>query len=156
MTDHGHFVLINCYFPMAQSDDLPRMQFKIDFYRAMQLRCESMVKSGRHVILVGDMNTCHTPLDHADFTSPINNKSAPSTRSTSIDKQDGDESKEDEPRPFEEHPARKWMHQFLVEGGGMFVDVFRVFHPNRPQAYTCWNTKVSRQENPSVSRNCLY
>jgi AP endonuclease-2 len=81
---------------------------------------EALVKAGRNVIIVGDVNACHKPIDHCDYVSP-------SPRS--------------EREPFE-NANREWLGKFLVDGGGMFVDVFRRFHPDRQKAYTCWNTKT--------------
>lgn len=62
---------------------------------------------------------------------------------------------------FEDNPGRKWLNGLLFGAteeeedvdqdhdpnseqpavcGGKFVDTFRLFHPSRPQAFTCWNT----------------
>ncbi|XP_051789940.1 DNA-(apurinic or apyrimidinic site) lyase 2 isoform X2 [Erpetoichthys calabaricus] len=102
-----------------------------------------------HVIILGDVNTSHKAIDHCD---------------------------PDDLDSFEDNPGRKWLNNFLfglvntadelddstsdkgnlqvnksgsqVEGGGKFVDTFRFFHPNRPNAFTCWSTLTgARQTN---------
>ena len=126
VTDHERFVLFNFYMPNAPSatkenpDDTSRLEYKLLFYKALQLRVEALVAAGRNVIIVGDVNACHKPIDHCDYVSP---------------------SPRAEREPFE-NANREWLGKFLVDGGGMFVDVFRRFHPDRQKAYTCWNTKT--------------
>ena len=60
---------------------------------------------------------------------------------------------------FEDAPHRVWMTSFLANptpvaaptapgqpiawtGQGLFVDLFRFFHPDERGAFTCWNQKV--------------
>jgi AP endonuclease-2 len=98
------------------------------------MRCEALVRSGRHVVIVGDLNACYRPVDHVDF--------APTTLSK--------HSSAGHARPprdindFIQHPARTWMRSMLREGGGLFVDLFAHFQPDRLHPYTCWNVKVSQ------------
>ena len=44
------------------------------------------------------------------------------------------------------------MHQLLSAGGGPFEDVFRLFHPGRAEAYTCWSTATGARVNNYGSR----
>ncbi|XP_065618788.1 DNA-(apurinic or apyrimidinic site) endonuclease 2 [Quercus suber] len=37
VTDHGHFVLFNLYGPRAECDDAQRIQFKLTFYKILQV-----------------------------------------------------------------------------------------------------------------------
>ncbi|XP_029974572.1 DNA-(apurinic or apyrimidinic site) endonuclease 2 [Salarias fasciatus] len=132
--------VINVYCPRADPEKPERKQFKLRFYKLLQSRAEAILKDGSHVIILGDVNTSHRPIDHCD----------PS------DDED-----------FGEHPGRKWLDEFLHNGpdseeqqeeeadeksdslhGGKFVDTFRYFHPTRTNAFTCWSTLTgARQTN---------
>eukprot|EP00736_Rhodelphis_marinus_P002884 Rmarinus@m.5794 len=65
VTDHDSFVLFNVYFPNGGRGE-ERLNFKLDYYRAFALRLHSLVSAGRHVIVVGDVNTCHHEIDVHD------------------------------------------------------------------------------------------
>ncbi|XP_070695299.1 DNA-(apurinic or apyrimidinic site) endonuclease 2 [Pempheris klunzingeri] len=137
--------LINVYCPRADPEKPERKQFKLQFYKLLQCRAEALLKDGSHVIVLGDINTSHRPIDHCD----------PS---------DNDD--------FGENPGRKWLNGFLHDGrqeeqrdeeefdeeseissngtihSGKFVDTFRYFHPTRTNAFTCWSTLTgARQTN---------
>ncbi|XP_030049905.1 DNA-(apurinic or apyrimidinic site) endonuclease 2 [Microcaecilia unicolor] len=127
--------VINVYCPRADPDKPERKSFKLRFYHLLQARAEAILNAGGHVIVLGDINTSHRPIDHCD--------------------PDGLES-------FEENPSRKWLSQFLVDPGrtcatlappeerespessgaaeGRFLDSFRYFYPARPDAFTCWSS----------------
>ncbi|KAJ0036979.1 hypothetical protein NQD34_005656 [Periophthalmus magnuspinnatus] len=136
--------VINVYCPRADPEKPERKQFKLQFYKLLQSRAEAILKSGSHVIVLGDVNTSHRPIDHCD-PSDIDD--------------------------FKENPGRKWLNRFLhcnhddQDGGdedldeeqeapethsegGKFVDMFRFFHPTRLNAFTCWSTMTgARQTN---------
>ncbi|XP_038577939.1 LOW QUALITY PROTEIN: DNA-(apurinic or apyrimidinic site) lyase 2 [Micropterus salmoides] len=137
--------VINVYCPRADPEKPERKQFKLQFYKLLQCRAEAILKDGSHVIVLGDVNTSHRPLDHCD-PSDIDD--------------------------FDENPGRKWLNAFLHCGkqeaerneeepdeesqetstdpihGGTFMDTFRYFHPTRTNAFTCWSTLTgARQTN---------
>ncbi|KAF7660688.1 hypothetical protein LDENG_00277670 [Lucifuga dentata] len=134
--------VINVYCPRADPEKSGRKQFKLQFYKLLQCRAEAILKDGSHVIVLGDVNTSHRPIDHCD-PSDIDH--------------------------FEDNPGRKWLNDFLqsdtekeekdedVEceitstdpiNSGKFVDTFRYFHPTRTSAFTCWSTLTgARQTN---------
>uniref|UniRef100_A0A3P9HFW6 DNA-(apurinic or apyrimidinic site) endonuclease n=1 Tax=Oryzias latipes TaxID=8090 RepID=A0A3P9HFW6_ORYLA len=130
--------VINVYCPRADPEKPERKQFKLQFYKLLQHRAEAVLKAGSHVIVLGDVNTSHRPIDHCD---PC------------------------ETNEFEENPGRKWLNEFLHNGSpedvldedpkqapelnsGRFVDTFRLFHPTRINAFTCWSTLTgARQTN---------
>jgi AP endonuclease-2 len=161
VTDHGLFVLFNLYFPNApmhaaengDTNAAARMEFKLKFQRALQLRTEALVRAGRHVIIVGDVIACHQRIDHADFSSHAKKYKNVSSQQQPMQQQQlqlqprqpspTTTTNKEEEVPFEQHRARAWLHTFLVDGGGVFVDVFRRFYPDRLEAYTCWNTKTA-------------
>uniref|UniRef100_A0A1A8LH08 DNA-(apurinic or apyrimidinic site) endonuclease n=3 Tax=Nothobranchius TaxID=28779 RepID=A0A1A8LH08_9TELE len=135
--------VINVYCPRADPEKPDRKQFKLQFYKLLQCRAEALLKDGSHVIILGDVNTSHRPIDHCD---------------------------PDDVEDFAENPGRKWLNEFLHSGSpdddnaekdhdvesevtdhipaGKFVDTFRYFHPARTNAFTCWSTLTgARQTN---------
>ncbi|KAJ3200883.1 DNA-(apurinic or apyrimidinic site) lyase 2 [Entophlyctis luteolus] len=110
------------------------------FQQAIQQVVLSLtIISEREVILVGDLNICHKPIDHCD---PANN-----VRENKLD-------------TFGDTMGRRWMDALLVAdpqqldiraakeappGGAPsqpLVDLFRHFHATQTQAFTCWNTLI--------------
>lgn len=111
--------LINVYCPHADPGKPERLTFKMRFYRLLQIRAEALLAAGSHVIILGDLNTAHRPVDHCDASSL---------------------------ECFEEDPGRKWMDGMLSNPGneagshiGHFMDSFRYFHPKQQRAFTCWS-----------------
>ncbi|TCD69098.1 Class II abasic (AP) endonuclease [Steccherinum ochraceum] len=119
IVDFGLFVLINVYCPNETSD--ARTSFKMNYHLLLEERVKQMIKEGREVIVVGDMNICATPMDHCDGHLPSNAAT------------------------FWDHPARAWFRQWLDPLGPM-VDIVRSHWPDRKGLYTCWNTKISARE----------
>ncbi|XP_068104423.1 DNA-(apurinic or apyrimidinic site) endonuclease 2 isoform X2 [Hyperolius riggenbachi] len=125
--------VVNVYCPRADPEKPERKTYKLRFYRLLQIRAEAILQHGSHVIILGDVNTSHKPLDHCD----------PNDLET-----------------FEENPGRQWLNQFLSDPlvsktkdgdppeGGLFMDSFRYFHPNQKNAFTCWcSASGARQTN---------
>lgn len=127
ITDHGDFVLFNLYVPASyDAAETERMDFKLNFLRALQLRVEELRAAGRNVIVTGDMNITYLAIDFAWADTALTSR------------QD-----------------RDWLVQRLApraEGGDGWVDVFRTFHPTREKAYSCWNTKMNCRVNNYGSR----
>ncbi|XP_078677612.1 DNA-(apurinic or apyrimidinic site) endonuclease 2-like [Branchiostoma floridae x Branchiostoma belcheri] len=162
--------VINVYCPRADPEKEERKDFKLRFYRLLQARAQALIQAGSHVIVLGDVNTSHRPIDHCD--------------------------PDDDIEYFSENPGRKWLDQFLFDPhqtgdsggtlisqsdhsvnpniqsdassgqldtsldsdnqnvsekeptGGHFVDTFRFFYPTQRSAFTCWSTVTgARQTN---------
>ncbi|CED82364.1 Apurinic/apyrimidinic endonuclease and related enzymes [Phaffia rhodozyma] len=113
--DLGMFILINVYCPNETNED--RLPFKLNFLTVLEARVKELVKNGREVMVVGDMNVVHRPSDHGEGTL--------------ASKQNG----------FWDHPARQWFDQFL-EPKGIMTDIVRSAFPEREKMFTCWNTKI--------------
>lgn len=111
------FTLINAYFPNSQPER-KRIEYKINFCRAMQKLCNRLVKSGKNVVLCGDYNIAHTEIDLA---RPKQNVESPGFL------------------PEE----RAEMTKFLKAG---YVDTFRHFHPE-PGHYSWWSYRSNAREN---------
>lgn len=64
-TDHGSFVLLNVYVPNAGDHDegRPRLDFKMRYLIALEQTCDELVRSGKHVVIVGDFNIAHKDID---------------------------------------------------------------------------------------------
>ncbi|XP_037368241.1 DNA-(apurinic or apyrimidinic site) endonuclease 2 isoform X2 [Talpa occidentalis] len=112
--------LINVYCPHVDPGKPERLAFKMRFYRLLQIRAEALLAAGSHVIILGDLNTAHRPIDHWDAVNV---------------------------ECFEEDPGRKWMDGLLsdleCQDGfhiGPFIDTYRCFQPKQERAFTCWST----------------
>jgi exodeoxyribonuclease III len=105
--------LFNIYFPSG-SRGHERVEYKLDFYAALLERCDALQKSGEHLILCGDFNTAHQPID---LKYPKENKNTSGFL------------------PEE----REWVQRYLDHG---FVDVFRHLYPDKVQ-YTWWTARVN-------------
>jgi exonuclease III len=58
--------VINVYCPRADLDNKERLQVKLRFYHLLEIRTRAILDSGSFVIICGDINTCHKPIDHCD------------------------------------------------------------------------------------------
>ena len=104
------FVLISAYFPNSQDGGV-RLSYKLDFCAAMLELCGTIASEGRSLILCGDYNIAHKPIDLA-------------------------RPKENEGNPGYLPEERAWMDLFT---GSSFIDTFRHFHPGEPGKYTWWS-----------------
>jgi exodeoxyribonuclease-3 len=107
------FVLFNIYFPNGQRDH-GRLQFKLDFYAYLLDLCDRMQAAGENIILTGDFNTAHQPID---LKNPTQNKKTSGFM------------------PVE----RAWIDKYLEHG---FVDVYRYLYPEREE-YTWWTYRMN-------------
>ena len=64
ITEHNKFLLYNIYFPNGQKND-DRLNYKLDFYDDLLPIINDQVDSGNNVIVAGDWNTAHQPIDLA-------------------------------------------------------------------------------------------
>ena len=112
VADYGKFVLLNIYFPNGKASD-ERLRYKMEFYDAFLEYADRIKKSGKAVIVCGDVNTAHTELDIA---RPKDN----AKRSGFL--------------PME----RAWMDTFEAHG---YVDTYRVFEKEGGH-YTYWDMRT--------------
>jgi len=117
VADYPDFTLIAAYFPNAQ-DAAARLPYKLAFCGAMLQLCNSLVKKGRHILLCGDYNIAHTPIDLA-------------------------RPKENEGNAGYLPEERAWMDTFTQAG---YVDTFRHFHPGEINHYTWWSYRMNARE----------
>ncbi|MBN2047166.1 MAG: exodeoxyribonuclease III [Anaerolineaceae bacterium] len=117
IADYGDFVLLNHYYPNGKQSN-ERLQYKMDFYDAVMDYTDKLVASGRNVIICGDVNTAHQPIDLA---RPAENEKVSGFL------------------PEE----RAWIDEFLSHG---YVDTFRMFHPDEPEQYSWWSLQTRARE----------
>jgi exodeoxyribonuclease-3 len=107
-TRHRDLVLYNVYFPSGQRGQ-ERVEYKLEFYSYLLGICDKLHKNGENLIITGDFNTAHTPID---LKNPKQNQKTSGFL------------------PEE----RAWVQKFLDHG---FVDIYRYLYPDRVQ-YTWW------------------
>ncbi len=101
-------VLYNIYFPNGQRGKA-RVDYKLDFYARLLEICDEMHCRGEKIIITGDFNTAHMPID---LKNPRENE----TTSGFLPEE------------------REWVQKFLNHN---FVDAYRRLYPERVQ-YTWW------------------
>lgn len=115
-TLHEQFRLFNVYVPSGRRG-MDRVGFKLDFYARLLDTCDALHRAGEALILCGDFNTAHMPIDL---------KNAKQNQKTSGF------------LPEE----REWVQRFLDHG---FVDVYRRLYPDRVQ-YTWWTNILNARQ----------
>jgi exodeoxyribonuclease-3 len=116
IADYGDFILCNIYFPNGQMSP-ERLAYKLDFYESFLDYADRLQKSGRGVIVCGDVNTAHREIDLA---RPKEN-----AKTSGFLPQE-----------------RAWIDKLLSHG---FVDTFRIFN-TEPAQYTWWDLKSRARE----------
>ena len=117
-TCHPDFYLYNIYFPNGQRGK-DRVDYKLEFYAHLLKICDELHQAGKNIIITGDFNTAHMPID---LKNPDENQNTSGFM------------------PEE----REWVQKFLDHG---FVDVYRMLYPDREQ-YTWWTYRFNaRQRN---------
>lgn len=110
ITDWDQFLLYNIYFPNGGSGE-ERHLFKQQFLKDLNGHMKEQINKGREIILVGDYNVAHKPVDVYD---PVR-----------LSKESGFLPEE-----------REWFDQFLGLG---FVDTFRHTHEGEKNRYSWWS-----------------
>lgn len=117
LTEFPGFVLINVYIPNGGMGD-HRIQYKLDYYDEMLDFLERLRKSGKNLVICGDINTAHNEIDLA---RPKENENVTGFL------------------PVE----RAWLDKFTAAG---YVDTFRHFHPEQKDAYTWWSYRTAARK----------
>ena len=108
-TDYPHFKLFNVYFPNGRRDQ-GRVDYKLRFYDALLAYLDELHAQGERLIVCGDYNTAHQPIDLA---RPQQNQKTSGFL------------------PEE----RAYIDLYLAHG---FVDTFRALHPDEADRYSWW------------------
>ena len=115
-TEFENFTVLNIYFPNGQRDE-ERLNYKMEFYDALLEYCNALVAKGKKLIICGDYNTAHTPMD-------IKNAKANEKTSGFL--------------PME----RAWLDKFISNG---YSDTFRTKHPEEIK-YSWWSYMFKARE----------
>jgi exodeoxyribonuclease-3 len=107
------FDLFSVYFPNGTSGE-ERLQYKMEFYDAFLDHCEELRVQGRELVITGDVNTAHKPID-------LKNPKANQKNSGFLPEE------------------RAWVDKFVEHG---YVDSFRAFN-EAPDQYTWWSYRFN-------------
>ena len=110
------YTILNGYWPNSQSERA-RLPYKLAFCEAVTTHANALVASGKNVILCGDFNIAHAPID---LTNP----------------------KENENNAGYYIEERQAMTAFLGNG---YVDTFRHLQPEKVQ-YSWWSYRTRARE----------
>ena len=116
LTEHENFLLYNIYFPNGQKDEM-RLQYKLDFYDDLLPIINEQVESGHNVIVTGDWNTAHHPIDLARPRENVKTSGF--------------------------MPVEREKLDIYVENG--WVDTFRMFH-DEGDRYSWWSYRFGVRE----------
>lgn len=116
--DFGDLSIISAYHPSGTTGD-ERQSFKMKWLEDFQLYVNNLKQSRPLLVLCGDYNICHCPIDIHD---PVRN----ATSSGFLPEE------------------REWMSCFLEDG---YIDTFRFFHEDEPHHYTWWSFRANARAN---------
>jgi len=136
------FVLFGVYSP-ANSNGM-RDDFRYGFICALDCRIRNLIRAGKRVVLVGDLNVSRDELDTAS--------SAEDMRKAGVTHED-----------YISTPNRRIFNQLLIGGEvagerdegreeGKLWDTTRAFHPDRKGMYTHWEQKINARPGNFGSR----
>jgi len=116
ITEHNKFLLYNIYFPNGQKNE-ERLKYKLDFYDDLLPLINDQIESGNNVIVTGDWNTAHRPIDLA---RPNENKNTSGFM------------------PIE----REKVDEYILNG---WIDTFRLFHEEGGR-YSWWTYRFGARD----------
>jgi exodeoxyribonuclease-3 len=115
-TEHDGFTLVNAYFPSGQRGH-ERVTYKLTFYDALLDFCTDLRRRGRRLIVCGDFNTAHQPIDLARPKQNVKTSGF---------------------LPVEREALTRWL-----DWG--FVDVYRHLYPDSAE-YTWWTYRLDARK----------
>lgn len=115
--DYGDLSVVSVYHPSGTSGD-ERQAFKMQWLDDFDRYVRELLATRPNLILCGDYNICHRPIDIHD---PIRN----ATNSGFLPEE------------------REWIGRFIDSG---FIDTFRMFH-SEPDRYTWWSFRANARAN---------
>jgi len=112
VSEFADFTILNGYFPNGGRGP-ERVQYKLEFYDQTLKLCQKLRKKGKKLVISGDYNTAHKPIDLA---RPEANEMVSGFL------------------PEE----RAWLDTFVAAG---YIDTFRHFYPDKKDIYSWWDQK---------------
>ncbi|WP_434303120.1 exodeoxyribonuclease III [Clostridium botulinum] len=116
ITEFKEFILLNIYFPNGQRDE-ERLQYKLDFYKALFNYCDELVEEGKKLVICGDYNTAHNEID---LKNPKANEKASGFLRI----------------------ERDWLDKIIERG---YIDTFRNMNPDKIK-YSWWSYRFKARE----------
>lgn len=113
-----NIAFFNVYFPNGQRNE-ERLVYKMAFYNRFLEHLENLRSEGKSIIVCGDVNTAHTPIDLA---RPKANENTSGFLQI----------------------ERDWMDKFVAAG---YVDTFRHIHGDKPDYYSWWSYRANARTN---------
>ncbi|MCA8954645.1 MAG: exodeoxyribonuclease III [Planctomycetes bacterium] len=109
--------VVSAYFPNSQAEGA-RLAYRLAFGEALLAWLQDRQGGGHHVVLGGDFNVAHRPIDLA------------------------------RPKANEKNPGylpaeREWMTEFLASG---YVDTWRRMHPELAEVYSWWSYRYAARD----------
>ncbi|NBB91098.1 MAG: exodeoxyribonuclease III [Spirochaetes bacterium] len=111
--EYPDFTLIGAYFPNSQEGGR-RLDYKLDFCNTIHGICDELDAAGKHIVLCGDYNIAHKPIDLAN-------------------------PKQNEKNAGYLPEEREWMETFTGAG---YLDTFRMFN-SEPGHYSWWTYRAN-------------
>lgn len=116
--DFGNTTLISAYFPSGTSGD-ERQTYKYQWLDEFFDYIDDLKQNGRSIIICGDYNICHKPID---IHNPVSNKNSSGFL------------------PEERAWMDKWFESKLV-------DTFRLHYPDLKDQYSWWSYRANARAN---------
>lgn len=132
-----HLTAVCCYTrycPNETNDE--RLVFKNYFNALVDRRVRNLIKSGREVIVVGDLVSTKKLAPSSTATDAVASSSQNICASNLDTAEPMQRAKEQGLEEFTDHPPRKWLKAFTGPGGPM-IDITRRYHPDRRSMFTC-------------------
>ncbi len=107
----------NVYFPNGQMSE-ERLQYKLSFYERFMAYCSELTKEGKSIIVCGDFNIAHRPID---LKRPKANENTSGFL-----------------------PIERAILDRCVEDG--YIDTFRFIHGDVEHQYTWWSYKFNARK----------
>jgi len=152
-----YLYVINLYCPRADPEREDRKVYKLEFYKAVDIRANSLADEGNYVIVLGDINTSHREIDHCDPYEDFHDHPGRRFLDHFLDQGDGLNKESNSSDKVENNSLRgqddevddgsvtedAWRCARVNINHNQFYDTFRIFHRCRKEAFTCWNTKLN-------------
>lgn len=117
IAEYDDFVFYNIYYPNGGRGD-DRLKYKLGFYDVFLEHIEATRAKGKGVIVCGDFNTAHTPIDLARPKDNVNVSGFMQIE-------------------------RDWLDKFTGHG---YIDTFRHFYPTKVDVYSWWAMRTYARE----------
>ncbi|VDD79561.1 unnamed protein product [Mesocestoides corti] len=118
--------IISVYCPRVDPEKADRVIYRDKFLERLKFTVIKLISGGSHVVIAGDFNICHKPIDHCCLSDYKNLPRGPI----------------------------EWLDSMLIESQQLegprpsvsMVDLFRLAYPERSEAFTCWSVQTGARK----------